>query len=144
MKKFLHSLLVLFMGITSTAFAQQEATTVEAWDGGDLKVELGLGEKKTLMYTALEDGRLYIYAKSQIGNIPVNIKGGLWLDGQYAENDTLQEAGVYDVHGVYAWIKVYRDEHVRFTLTAAEEVDDEKIGIIPVVGDVDSCCGAGG
>ncbi len=118
MKKFYYSLLVLFMGITTAAFAQQE---VEDWDGAETRIYLEPGDALTCQYEATENGRLYIYADEQEQGVSVSISGGLFLDGVMNDEFTLQEAGKFDYTGVYGWIDVYRDDKVRFTLTAEVE-----------------------
>ena len=123
MKKFLHSLLILFMGINTVALAQQEeAAEVQTWDGSNLAIEIENGDVMTFMYKAPENGRLYIYADDQDANdnIPVSIWGGVWT-GVYDEVYTLQETGFYDSNaGIYAWVDTWADDNVRFTLTAAK------------------------
>lgn len=123
MKKFLHSLLALFVGVTTVAFAQEEAETVQAWDGSNHKIEMFVGDKLTFEYTATEDGTFYIYADNQDvnDNVPLDIKGGWYHDGGIAEEDSLQDAGNYDNGtGVYGWIRVFENDVIRFTVTALE------------------------
>lgn len=129
MKKFLHSLLVLFMGINTVAFAQQEeAATITAWDGSDEEILLAPGEKLTFSYTATAEGILYIYAdnQSENDNVPLSIWGGWYQDGAYNADFPLSEAGNYDNGlGVYGWIKVYSGDVIRFTIAATEEAVGE-------------------
>ena len=126
MKKFLHSLLILFMGINTAAFAQQEeAVAVETWDGSNMEIEMVRGDKMTFMYKATGNGRLYIYADDQstYDNLPVSIWGGYW-PGAYDPDATLQETGFYESNsGIYAWIDVFEGDNVRFTLTTSEEAE---------------------
>ena len=118
MKKFYYSLLVLFMGITTAAFAQQE---VEDWNGAETRINLEPGDALTYQYEATENGRLYIYADEQEQGVSVSISGGLFLDGTMDSELTLQEAGKFDYTGVYGWIDVFSGDKVRFTLTAEVE-----------------------
>lgn len=132
MKKFYYSLLVLFMGITTAAFAQkEEAATAEDWDGSDMQFEvIRPGDVKTFNYTAPGKGRVYIYADDQNGydNVPVSIWGGVWT-GAYDETFILEEAGYYDDEsgkpaGVYGWVDVWENDIVRFTLIADEDAEN--------------------
>ena len=124
MKKFLHSLMALFVGVTTAAFAQQD----EAWNGTDKVVELELSDSVAFVYDAAERGRLYIYSDTAtiIGKVAVSISGGLWTNGAYNADFLLQETGYYgNGEGVYGWIDVREDDKIRFTLTAADEAIDE-------------------
>lgn len=127
MKKFLHSLLVLFMGINIASFAQQkEAAEVTPWDGSDMAIEMRRGDTLTFAYTAAQQGTLYIYADNQNANdnVPVSIWGGWYHDGAYDSDSPLQEAGPYDNGvGVYGWIRVWDTDVVRFTLSAPEDAE---------------------
>ena len=124
MKKFLHSFLMLFVGISTVAFAQQEeASSVEAWNGDNLKLEMFAGDKLTYEYTATETGSLYIYVDDHDANdkLPLDIWGGWYHDGVYDADSPLQDTGDYDNGaGVYGWIRVFKDDVVRFTVTALE------------------------
>ena len=124
MKKFLHSLMALFVGVTTAAFAQQD----EAWNGTDKVVELELSDSVAFVYDAAERGRLYIYSDTAtiIGKVAISISGGLWTNGAYNADFLLQETGYYgNGEGVYGWIDVREDDKIRFTLTAADEAIDE-------------------
>ena len=127
MKKFLHSLLILFMGINTAAFAQQEeAATVTPWDGKDLKVDIRLGDTLTYEYTATSKGTLYVYADDQpdADYLKVDIWGGLYVDGAYDEVIKLEDTGFFDEDnqtGVHGKIELWEGEKLRFTLTAPAE-----------------------
>lgn len=129
MKKFLHLFMVLFVGIGTVAFAQQEeASSVETWGGSNLKLEMFAGDKLTFEYTATADGIFYIYSDDQAveDNLPVNIWGGYYNNGSYDPDSPLQEAGSYDNGvGVYGWLRVMDGDAVRFTLTASEDADGD-------------------
>ncbi len=129
MRKIFYSLMVLFMGITSAAFAQQaEAAEITSWDGSNYSVRLGLGDSITFEYTADVEGTLYIYADDQSENdmVPVSISGGWYHDGAIDPDALLQEAGNYENGvGVYGWIKVYPTNKVRFTIAAAKEAEGQ-------------------
>ena len=109
MRKFYYLLLVLLMGITTATFAQQEeAATIESWDGSNKKMRMRANTLATFSYTATEDGTLYIYANDQdvSDNVHVSIWGGWYHDGAYDSDSPLQEAGSYENGvGVYGWIK---------------------------------------
>lgn len=128
MKKFLHSLLVLFMGINTVAFAQQEeAATVETWDGSNMEIEIFRGEKLTFEYTATEKGTVYVYAddQSSADYLTVDIWGGVYRDGAYDEVLKLEDTGCFDLDnrtGVHGKIELWEGDKLRFTLVA----DDSK------------------
>ena len=127
MRKFYYLLLVLLMGITTATFAQQEeAATIESWDGSNKKMRMRANTLATFSYTATEDGTLYIYANDQNveDNVHVSIWGGWYHDGAYDSDSPLQEAGSYENGvGVYGWIKVYAGDEIRFTLSTPEETE---------------------
>ena len=127
MRKFYYLLLVLLMGITTAAFAQQEeAATIESWDGSNKKMRMRANTLTTFSYTATEDGTLYIYANDQdvSDNVHVSIWGGWYHDGAYDSDSPLQEAGSYENGvGVYGWIKVFAGDEIRFTLSTPEETE---------------------
>lgn len=127
MRKFYYLLLVLFMSITTAAFAQQEeAATIESWDGSNKKMKMRANTLTTFSYTATEDGTLYIYANDQdvSDNVHVSIWGGWYHDGAYDSDSPLQEAGSYENGvGVYGWIKVFAGDEIRFTLSTPEETE---------------------
>ena len=126
MRKFYYSLLVLFMGITTASFAQQEATTIQQWDGSNKKMRMRPNTLSTFSYTATADGTLYIYANDQdvSDNVHVSIWGGWYHDGAYDSDSPLQEAGSYENGvGVYGWIKVFAGDEIRFTLSTPEEAE---------------------
>ena len=124
MKKFLHSLLILFMGIGTAAFAQQgEAPEITPWDGKALKVDIRLGDTLTYEYTATDKGTLYVYAddQSDADYLKVDIWGGLYADGAYDEVIKLEDTGFFDEDyqtGVFGKIELWENEKLRFTLAA--------------------------
>lgn len=127
MKKFLHSLLILFMGINVAAVAQQqEAAEITAWDGSDMAIEIRRGDTLTFEYTAAAQGTLYVYADDQksADYLTVGISGGVFLDGAYDENFKLEDTGFFDEDnqtGVHGKIELYSGEKLRFALTAPED-----------------------
>lgn len=126
MKKFYYALLVLFMGITTASFAQQEATEIQQWDGSNMRMRMRANALSTFSYTATENGTLYIYANDQdvSDNVHVSIWGGWYHDGAYDSDSPLQEAGSYENGvGVYGWIKVFAGDEIRFTLSTPEETE---------------------
>lgn len=126
MRKFYYALLILFMGITTDAFAQQEATEVQQWDGSNKTMRMRANTLATFSYTATADGTLYIYANDQdvSDNVHVSIWGGWYHDGGYDSDSPLQEAGSYENGvGVYGWIKVFAGDEIRFTLSTPEKTE---------------------
>ena len=126
MKKFYYALLILFMGITTASFAQQEATEIQQWNGSNKKMRMRANTLATFSYTATADGTLYIYADDQdvADNVHVSIWGGWYHDGAYDSDSPLQEAGSYENGvGVYGWIKVFAGDEIRFTLSTPEETE---------------------
>ena len=124
MKKFLYSLLVLFVGITSAAFAGQSGT--HTWDGKNKTLTLKLDTVLTFSYKAAETGVLYIYSDNQgsSDNVPLTIEGGRYRDGGVAAEDSLQDVGPYENGlGLYGWIKVWKDDEIRFTISTPKEGD---------------------
>lgn len=134
MKKFYYSLLVLFMGITTAAFADDAA--VVAWDGSNIEYSeendnfWRPDDSKTFEYEATEEGILYIYSddqNAQSQNMQLSISGGWYHDGGYDADAPLMDAGTYPAGtygGVYGWIKLYQGDRVRFTITASQ-IDEE-------------------
>ena len=126
MRKFHYALLILFMGITTASFAQQEATEIQQWNGSNKKMRMRANTLATFSYTATADGTLYIYADDQdvADNVHVSIWGGWYHDGAYDSDSPLQEAGSYENGvGVYGWIKVFAGDEIRFTLSTPEETE---------------------
>ena len=124
MKKFLHSLLVLFVGITSVAFAGQSGP--HTWDGSNKTLTLKLDTALTFSYKAAENGVLYIYSDNQSSNdnVPLTIEGGWYHDGAYVADSPLQDIGAYENGlGLYGWIKVWKDDEIRFTISTPKEGD---------------------
>lgn len=129
MKKFLHLFLVLFVGISTVAFAQQEeAATIQSWDGSNEDIEMFAGDKLTFEYTATEDGLFYVYSDNQDSkdNLPLKIWGGVYENGGYDAESPLQDAGAYeDGAGVYGWLCVVTGDVVRFTIIAPEDAEGQ-------------------
>lgn len=126
MKKTLYTLLMLFMGITTMGYAQQEASTVTEWNGASKQLRMKPDSLITFSYKATENGTLYIYSDNQsvYDNVPVSIWGGWYHDGAYDPDSPLQEAGPYENGvGVYGWIKVFAGDEIRFTLATAKEAE---------------------
>lgn len=123
MRKLNYLLGILFLSIATWSSAQETAPI--EWDGNAQTVTLKSGETKTFRYTAAEEGLLYIYSKSQ-NSLRVTLAGGLWMDDAYNEDALLQDTGDYDNgYGVYGSTKVMESYEIRFTLTAAVDVEDE-------------------
>lgn len=121
MKKFYYLLLMLFMGVSTSALARQEATTITEWDGTDKKISLKKKGLATFSYEVAESGVLFIYAKEQPSIIPLSIWGGRYEEGTY-QTDSLQDTGAYaEGVGIYGWIKVSAGDVLRFTIEAANE-----------------------
>ena len=129
MKKFLYSLLVLFVGISTVAFAQQEeAANIETWNGGNKALEMFAGDKLTFEYIATSDGKLYVYSDNQDSNdkLPLKIWGGIYADGKYNTDLPLQDVGDYENGaGVYGWLCVTTGDVVRFTIIAPKDAEGQ-------------------
>ena len=131
MKKFLHSFLMLFVGISTVAFAQQEeASSVEAWafEGDSLRLEMLAGDKLTFEYTATEDGLFYVYSDNQDAkdNLPLKIWGGIYENGGYDADSPLEDAEAYESGaGVWGWSRVVAGDIVRFTIIAPEDAEGQ-------------------
>jgi len=126
MKKILYSFLMLFVGIATVAHAQQEASSVTSWDGKSKRLRMRADSLITFSYKATENGTLYVYSDDQAvtDNMHVSIWGGWYHDGAYDADSPLQEAGSYENGvGIYAWIKVFAGDEIRFTLSTPEEAE---------------------
>ena len=124
MKKFLYTLMMLFVGINAASYAQQEAASITEWNGSAKKLRMRPDSLITFSYKATANGMLYIYANDQsvYDNVPVSIWGGWYHDGSYDADSPLQEAGTYENGvGVYGWIKVFKDDEIRFTLSTSKD-----------------------
>ena len=124
MKRILYFFLMLFVGINTAGYAQQEASTVTEWDGSSKRLRMKPDSLITFSYKAAENGTFYIYADDQdvYDNVPVNIWGGWYHDGAYDPDSPLQEAGPYENGvGVYGWIKVFAGDEIRFTLSTPKD-----------------------
>lgn len=117
----IHILFVMLLSfITNHVSAQDAAETVTTWDGTNLTIELNAGESKTFSYLASEQGTLYIMAPSATSNLGVTIKGGWYHDGAYDADASFDVAEPYNNGlGVFATIKVFNGDEIRFTLTAS-------------------------
>lgn len=129
MRKFYYSLLMLLMGITTAAFAQQqEASDIQQWDGSSKKIEMERGDMLTFEYTSAENGMFYLYASDQsvYDNVPLSIWGGWYHDGAYDADAPLNDAGTYENGvGLYGWLKVWAGDVVRFTISALADAEGE-------------------
>ena len=124
MRKFYYLLLMLFAGVTATAFAGESGP--HTWDGKNKTLTLKLDTAVTFSYTAAERGVLYIYSDNQGSgdNVPLTIEGGWYHDGAYVEDSPLQDVGDYENGlGFYGWIKVMDGDEVRFTISTPKEAD---------------------
>lgn len=124
MKKFLYTLMMLFVGISTASHAQQEAASITEWNGSAKKLRMRPDSLITFSYKATANGILYIYANDQsvYDNVPVSIWGGWYHDGAYDADSPLQETGTYENGvGIYGWIKVFEGDEIRFTLSTSKE-----------------------
>lgn len=120
MRKIYVLFVMLLSFITNHVSAQDAAETVTTWDGTNLTIELNAGESKTFSYLASEQGTLYIMAPSATSNLGVTIKGGWYHDGAYDADASFDVAEPYNNGlGVFATIKVFNGDEIRFTLTAS-------------------------
>ena len=118
MKRFYYLFLMLFMGVTSVAFAGVSGP--HTWNGQNKTLTLKKDTAITFSYTAPESGILYIYSDNQgsSDNIPLSILGGRYHNGGIAAEDSLQDVGPYENGlGLYGWINVSKDDEVRFTIS---------------------------
>lgn len=126
MKKSLYTLLMLLVGFTTMGVAQEEASSITEWDGKNKRLMMRADSLITFSYKATANGTLYIYADDQnvADNMHVSIWGGWYHDGAYDADSPLQEAGSYENGvGIYAWIKVFTGDEIRFTLSTPEEAE---------------------
>ena len=124
MRKFYYSLLVLFMGITTAAFAGESGP--HTWNGSNKTLTLKKDTTLTFSYIATERGTLYIYSDNQgsSDNIPLTIQGGWYHDGAYDADSPLQDVGPYENGlGLYGWIKVWEDDEIRFTISTSKDAE---------------------
>ena len=124
MKKLYYLLLVLFMGITTTAFAGESGP--HTWDGKNKTLTLKRDTTLTFSYVAAEKGTLYIYSDNQgsSDNVPLTLQGGWYHDGAYDADAPLQDAGPYENGlGLYGWIKVRDGDEVRFTISTPKDAE---------------------
>ena len=142
MKKFLYSLLVLLMGITNAAFAQQEeGATIESWDGSDFNIEYvrvlkDKNTNRTFEYKAPADGKFYLYNDNHdpiSTNVTLELWGGIYDTGKngYKADASLQDVDDYlPGLGFYAWIEVKKDDIVRFTFVPKKTDPNETKSVI--------------
>lgn len=126
MKKSLYMLLMLLVGFTTMGVAQEEASSITEWNGQNKQLRMKADSLITFSYKATANGTLYIYSDNQAvtDNVHVSIWGGWYHDGAYDADSPLQEAGSYENGvGIYAWIKVFAGDEIRFTLSTPEEAE---------------------
>ena len=124
MRKIYYLLLVLFMGITTAAFAGESGP--HTWDGKNKTLTLKRDTTLTFSYVAAEKGTLYIYSDNQgsSDNVPLTLQGGWYHDGAYDADSPLQDAGSYENGlGLYGWIKVFDGDEVRFTISTPKDAE---------------------
>ena len=124
MRKFYYLLLVLFMGITTAAFAGESGP--HTWDGKNKTLTLKRDTTLTFSYVAAEKGTLYIYSDNQgsSDNVPLTLQGGWYHDGAYDADSPLQDAGPYENGlGLYGWINVWDGDEVRFTISTSKDAE---------------------
>lgn len=128
MKKFLHSLLMLFMGVTTVAYAQQEeANEVTPWTGENIPIEIYAGDVLTYEYTSTGKGVFYVYSDDQDPNdrVILEISGGIYANGSYDESRALEDAGSFgndDRTGVYGKILFAgAGEKLRFSISLSDD-----------------------
>ena len=124
MRKFYYSLLMLFMGITTAAFAGESGP--HTWTGSNKTLTLKRDTTLTFSYTATEKGTLYIYSDNQSSsdNVPLTIQGGWFHDGAYDADSPLQDVGPYENGlGLYGWINVWDGDEIRFTISTPKDAE---------------------
>ena len=124
MRKIYYLLLVLFMGITTAAFAGESGP--HTWDGKNKTLTLKRDTTLTFSYVAAEKGTLYIYSDNQgsSDNVPLTLQGGWYHDGAYDADSPLQDAGPYENGlGLYGWIKVFDGDEIRFTISTPKDAE---------------------
>lgn len=124
MRRIYYSLLVLFMGVATAAFAGESGP--HTWNGKNMTLTLKRDTTLTFSYVAAERGTLYIYSDNQGSgdNVPLTIQGGWYHDGAYDADSPLQDAGSYENGlGVYGWINVWDGDEIRFTISTPKEAE---------------------
>ena len=121
MRKFYYLLLMLFAGVTATAFAGESGP--HTWDGKNKILTLKRDTTLTFSYVAAEKGTLYIYSDNQGSgdNVPLTLQGGWYHDGAYDADSPLQDVGPYENGlGLYGWINVLDGDEIRFMVEPTE------------------------
>lgn len=116
--------MALFAGVTTATFAGQY--DFGEWNGSNKTLLLKPDTAMTFSYTAVEDGILYIYTDNQKSedNVPLHLEGGKYVDGAIAAEDSLQGVEAYENGlGFYGWIKVEKDDKIRFTISTPEKAE---------------------
>ncbi len=124
MRKFYYLLLMLFMGVTTAAFAGESGP--HAWEGKNKTLTLAKDTVVTFSYIAAEDGTLYIYSDNQgsSDNVPLTLQGGLYQNGAYVEDSSLQDVGAYENGlGLYGWIDVQKGNEIRFAISTSKDAE---------------------
>lgn len=124
MRKFYYLLLMLFAGVTATAFAGESGP--HTWDGKNKILTLKRDTTLTFSYVAAEKGTLYIYSDNQGSgdNVPLTLQGGWYHDGAYDADSPLQDVGPYENGlGLYGWINVLDGDEIRFTISTSKDAE---------------------
>ena len=124
MRKFYYLLLMLFMGVTTAAFAGESGP--HTWDGKNKMLTLKRDTVITFSYVAAEEGTLYIYTDNQksTDNVSLTLTGGKYENGTIAVENSLQDVGPYENGlGFYSWIKVEKDDEIRFTISTPKNAE---------------------
>lgn len=124
MKKFLLSLMALFMGVTTASFAGESGP--HTWNGYNKTLTLKKDTVITFSYVAAGEGTLYIYTDNQksTDNVSLTLTGGKYVDGAIAAEDSFQGVEAYENGlGFYSWIKVKKDDEIRFTISTPKDAE---------------------
>ena len=124
MRKFYYLLLMLFMGVTTAAFAGESGP--HTWNGNNKNLTLKKDTVITFSYVAAGEGTLYIYTDNQksTDNVSLTLTGGKYVDGAIAAEDSLQGVEAYENGlGFYSWIKVEKDDEIRFTISTPKDAE---------------------
>ena len=113
-------MMLLFAMLHVMGIERGNAATI-MWDGTDLPVTLKAGASQIFSYTATEDGNLYIMAPTASTSLGLTISGGLYANSEYVEDRAFTIAEPYDNGaGVFATMKVFTGDVIRFTIQAAK------------------------
>ena len=124
MRKFYYLLLMLFMGVTTAAFAGESGP--HTWNGNNKTLTLRKDTVITFSYVAAGEGTLYIYTDNQksTDNVSLTLTGGKYVDGAIAAEDSFQGVEAYENGlGFYSWIKVEKDDEIRFTISTPKDAE---------------------